>query len=91
MIQKKNPKDILPKDKNGELHGYCEKYHENGELWYKGVYIRGMAYGYIATYNRDGSVDDYFTGYYPDGVLARDFISKNNPEGYCYTWNREIL
>ena len=54
---------IMIKDKkinqyntNGKEDGYWERYHSNGQLWYKGNYING---------NRDG----YWEGYYDNGKL----------------------
>jgi hypothetical protein len=39
--------DITPRNKQGERHGYWEKYRTNKTLWYKSNYINGVWYGYF--------------------------------------------
>jgi antitoxin component YwqK of YwqJK toxin-antitoxin module len=80
---KQNPKDILPKDKNGRYYGLCKMHCRNGQLDFKGVYFNRGWYGYCQKYVDDGSADEYYTGYYMNGCL----ITKDNKQGYCYIWN----
>ncbi len=40
----------------GELHGYWEVYHNNGNLWYKGNYINGEYIGNWEWFNVDGNI-----------------------------------
>jgi hypothetical protein len=86
-----HPKDILPEDENGDWHGYCESYWNNGNLIWRGVIFHGIWYGYFDEYNEDGSVDEEGTGYWLSGRCRNDRISRNNVEGFCYIWNREEL
>jgi hypothetical protein len=74
--------DIEPLDENGRYHGYCERYHNNGQLWWKGVYLKHMCFGYHEEYNVDGSVREIGTGYWLGGYDDR--VSADNAEGYCY-------
>ena len=78
-------KDILPTNKEG-FHGYCEWYWSNGQLGWKGTCSNGFKYGYQEQYRRDGSVNKDWVGYFLDD----NRISKDNKEGYCYIWNRQI-
>jgi len=39
-------KNIKPKDKNGDFHGYQEWYWTTGELLLRGKYIHGLEIGY---------------------------------------------
>ena len=38
--------DKMPYNDNYQPHGYWERYHYNGELWYKCVYINGKVNGF---------------------------------------------
>jgi len=80
-------KDIVPENEEGNLHGYCEAYWENGKLMWKGVQINGWAYGYHEAYNLDGGVDEYGTGYWMNGYKASD----DNEIGYCLIWCKDIV
>jgi len=80
-------KDILPKNKKGELHGYCESHHENGQLRWKGVCVNSMMCGYHESYRVNGKVDRDYTSYWMSG----NKVSVDNKEGYCYIWCREVL
>lgn len=46
--------DKIPYDKNGEFHGYWEKYDRNGNLSYRGYYFHGKMYGYWEQYWSNG-------------------------------------
>jgi len=84
-----NPKEILPVNKEGNLHGYCEKcYHDSDQLWFKGIYIHNDMHGYIKWYNLDGSVHEALTGYFFGG---RRVGEDNKEKGYCYIWDRVEL
>ena len=50
-------KDKRPYNENGERHGYWERYHDNGKLWYKGTYVNGIKHGYWELYYSDGNLD----------------------------------
>ena len=41
----------------GEKHGPWEKYHDNGNLWYKKNYINGKKHGPCEVYHSNGKVD----------------------------------
>jgi antitoxin component YwqK of YwqJK toxin-antitoxin module len=45
-----------------EKHGYWEKYHSNGNIWYKGNYINGKLNGYWENYYTNGNI--WYTGNY---------------------------
>jgi hypothetical protein len=46
-----NPhKDITTFNEKGQYHGYFEKYHPNGKLWWKGNYINDLQIGYHERY-----------------------------------------
>jgi len=47
-------KNIKPKNDKGQRHGYWEVYFDNGELWYKCVYINGVINGFEGFYNYVG-------------------------------------
>jgi len=78
--------DILPKNEDGRLHGYCEEYWGNGNLNWKGVMVRGKMYGYRECYVWDGGISEYRTGYWMNNKISDD-----NEEGYCYIWDKEEL
>ena len=44
-------KNIKPKNDKGQRHGYWEVYFDNGELWYKCVYINGELNGFEEWYS----------------------------------------
>jgi len=81
------PRDIVPNNDKGELHGYCEVYWDAGQLMCQGVVVNGKGYGYYKWYDFDGSVDKDGTGYFFNG----DKISDINEEGYCYIWCKEAV
>lgn len=56
MTKKKT--DIKPLNGDGQRDGYWETYFDNGNIFYKGNYINGLATGYWETYNEDGSILD---------------------------------
>jgi len=81
-----NPKDILPKNEEGNWHGYCEQYWNNsGDLMWKGVRVNGLRYGCHEEYN--GGVYEYETGYFLGGIK----VSVDNKEGYCFIWCKVIV
>ena len=83
-----NPQDILPRDLEGLLHGYCEWYYgNNGQLAWKGARFHGKDYGYFEDYKKGGSVDEALTGYYLDDLR----VSDTNDIGYCLIWNRMVI
>ena len=43
-------KNIIPENKKGQPHGYCEWYWTNGSLWYKRFYNNGKRVGYSERY-----------------------------------------
>jgi len=70
-----------------KVNGYIERYHDNGQLNYKGVYVNGRAYGYFMNYSSDGKINVYWSSYFLDGYK----ISEDNDIGYCYIWDRVEL
>lgn len=66
---------------------YEEVYWGTGQLEWKGIVVNGAEFGYHEFYNRNGSVDKDYTGYY----FNSDLISKDNVEGYCYICCKEEL
>ena len=40
----------------GQVHGYWEAYHPNGNLWYRGKYLNGQRHGYCETYYDNGTI-----------------------------------
>jgi len=58
--------------KNGKTHGPWVFYYENGQLYYKGTYKDGKMDGPWVGYNKDGTVSEYFTGTFKDGVRVSD-------------------
>jgi len=79
-------KSILPENNKGELHGYCESYYSDGQLWWKGVFVNGYRHGYCEFY-WDGNVNKKYTGYF----LGANLISNDNEKGYCYIWCKGIV
>jgi len=50
-------KNITPINDKFQPYGYWERYHYNGELWYKCVYINGKRNGFDELYwNDDGKL-----------------------------------
>lgn len=43
-------KDIKPRNKNNQPHGYWEAYWTDGTLYYKYFYVNGIVYGYSQLY-----------------------------------------
>jgi len=80
-------KDIIPRNDKDERHGYCERCYDNGRLYYKGVYVNGNAHGYFEVYNRNGSIDETYTGYRMSG----EKVNRYNEEGYCYICDKKEL
>jgi hypothetical protein len=81
-------KDIELVDENGEWHGYCERYHDDDSLMWKGLIIHGHWYGWHEEYDKSGDVFEEGTGYWLGGGEYEYRISADNEEGYCYIWNR---
>jgi len=81
-----SPKDIRPKNDEGNLHGYCKSYWRSGKLMWSGVRVNGGKYGYCEYYY-DGAIDKYCTGYFLDDAR----LSADNKEGYCIIWNKKEL
>ena len=50
-------KDIIPRNKDGQRHGYWEVYWD-GTLWYKGNFINGDYDGYWDRYYSSGKLMD---------------------------------
>jgi len=48
------PTDIEPTNDKYQRHGYWERYHENGNLFYKGNYINEDEDGYWEEYGFNG-------------------------------------
>jgi len=48
--------NLEPTNAKGQPHGYWERYHYNGELWYKCVYINGKQNGFYEYYWRSGKI-----------------------------------
>jgi len=80
-------KDIDPRNKEGLLNGYCEIYWDHSGLFWKGVMIDGDMYGYIESYKEDGSVHNYYTGYWINDVR----VNSDNADGCCYIWCKEVV
>lgn len=47
-------KDIMPRDDQGNPHGYWEIYYDNAKLWHKGNYKHGNKHGYWECYHNNG-------------------------------------
>jgi hypothetical protein len=70
-----NYKDITPTDEYGRLHGYCEKYYDDGSLMWKGVSVDGYWRGYIENYYIKGNKVVDFTGYYSNGNYILEYTN----------------
>jgi len=81
MSQSKN---IEPMKNRAEYHGYVERYHDNGNLKWQGVFVDGHIYGYHKDYNYNGSIWEDWTGYFMNDKK----VSNDNEEGCCYIWSR---
>ena len=57
--------------KDGKEDGPLVKYHDNGQLWFKGTFKDGELDGPWVGYYRDGTVNEYFTGTFKDGVKVK--------------------
>ena len=57
--------------KNGKKDGPLFHYWHNGQLYYKGTYKDGKMDGPWVGYNKDGTVSEYFTGTYKNGVKVK--------------------
>jgi antitoxin component YwqK of YwqJK toxin-antitoxin module len=72
-------KDITPRNENGNRHGYCEIYYDNGNLWYKGTYVDGKPHG-------------YWEGYYDNGNLCyKGNHVAGNRHGYWEEWYKNQI
>ena len=56
----------------GQSDGLFVEYWDDGQLMFKGEYRKGLAEGYWEGYNRDGSVREYKTGTYKEGIRISD-------------------
>jgi hypothetical protein len=41
-----NQRNLAPRNKKGQRHGYWEFYNADGRLWYKGMYINDIDLGF---------------------------------------------
>jgi antitoxin component YwqK of YwqJK toxin-antitoxin module len=57
--------------KNGKEHGPWVIYWSNGQLFKKGTLEDGKKDGPWVGYNKDGTVSEYFTGTYKNGVKVK--------------------
>ncbi len=57
--------------KDGKKDGPWVGYSHNGQLQYKGTYEDGKEDGPWVGYNKDGTVSEYFTGTYKNGVKVK--------------------
>ena len=55
-------KDKKPFNKDGQKHGYWERYYSNGDLGYKGNYINDQHDGYFEVYHTSGKL--HYKKYY---------------------------
>jgi antitoxin component YwqK of YwqJK toxin-antitoxin module len=81
-----NIKDIKPRDKNGNRHGYWEEYYPHGKLRCKGVYNHGKHLGYHVWFSMDGSISEELYLIEVEGI-----VESGNDKGYCIIWNKLIL
>ena len=67
--------------KNGKRHGPWVEYHENGQVWLKGIYKDGKLDGPWVGYNengqleskgtyKDGKMDGPWVGYWSNGTVS---------------------
>jgi antitoxin component YwqK of YwqJK toxin-antitoxin module len=68
-------KDTIQLDAEGKKHGIMETYHDNGNLYYKGLYIHGKMHGKTYFYSQRGFtmlIESYINGrlagYYVDYI-----------------------
>jgi hypothetical protein len=78
-------KDILPVNDECEWHGYCEEYHYNGKLEWRGVLLNGKDYGYHVVFDKYGKKEEGATGYFLKDVRV------DNRNGYCLIWCKNCL
>jgi len=52
-------KDITPRNKNNQPHGYWQSYWTDGTLYYKCFYVNGIVYGYSQLYETNGKKTYY--------------------------------
>lgn len=72
-------KDIKPIDKQGEAHGYWERYWVNGELYRKGYYVHGHKYG-------------LWEKYYHNGVLwSKEYWVHGKRHGLCEEYPFDLV
>ena len=64
-------KDITPRNKKNQRHGYWERYHDNGQLHDKGLWVNGNQVGQHLIYwsngkllNKSHYIDGQLYGYY---------------------------
>ena len=57
MEQKKELNLINPFNAEGEKHGTCEYYYDNGNLMYKGNFVDGKEHGYWERYYDNGKLN----------------------------------
>ena len=70
-MEKNKNKDLKPKNEKGEKHGCWEKYHSNGQLWYKGNYNNGKQDGYWEIYHSNGKLEQ--KGRYDKNIFINGF------------------
>jgi hypothetical protein len=69
--------DILPKDVDGNLHGYCEKYDYFGITTWRGSMVHNSKYGYHEFYESEtGEIIKDKTGWYFENIK----VEVDNPE-----------
>jgi len=54
------------------MEGLWVSYYDNGQLWEKGEYRKGMMEGYWEGYLSDGGVSAWKTGTYKNGEKISD-------------------
>jgi len=57
--------------KDGKMHGLWVSYWDNGQLMGKGNWKDGKKDGLWFIYNRDGTVDEKYTGTFKNGVKVK--------------------
>ena len=57
--------------RNGKMHGLWVSYWANGQLMGKGNWKDGKKDGLWFIYNRDGTVDEKYTGTFKNGVKVK--------------------
>ena len=84
MIEIKNQYNSV-----GREDGYWERYHDNGQIWYKGKYINGKPDGYWEDYHTNGKLrykGNYLNGK-PDGYWEWYFYNGQLEESIFYDRN----